>query len=122
MAILLAIIAIILTMLALLSFVTANADAALAERYAEVVRIRYELEKKGNLFLDELDREVQNGKIPERDDITEKGDGIYSHTEHEGDYTLSVDFKITDGRCEVERWKISRKWEEAGPYLDVWQP
>ena len=51
LALLLTVISICLTVLAILTFSTAGADLRLAEKYAETVRTRYELEIEGQEFL-----------------------------------------------------------------------
>ena len=54
LALLLAVISICLTTLGILTFTTARADLRLAEKYASTVRTRYELERRGQEFLQEL--------------------------------------------------------------------
>ncbi len=48
---LLSVICVCLTMLSLLSFSAAGADKRLAEKYADTVRVRYELEAEGQELL-----------------------------------------------------------------------
>ena len=123
LAIFLAIITIILTMLALLGFVTANADVALAERYARVTQIKYELEQKGNEFLESLDDSINDGGgLMLRDDITRKSSGLYTHTEELDEYQLTIDFESKGNSYEVKRWKITKDWKEANPFENIWQP
>ena len=55
LAVFLVIITLVLSTLAVLTLVTSNADRVLAERYAEVTRIKYSLEEKGNRYLEKLD-------------------------------------------------------------------
>ena len=50
-AIFLVVVAIILTTLATLTLATTNADKVMAERFASVTAVRYELEAQGQQFL-----------------------------------------------------------------------
>jgi len=123
LAIFLAIITIILTMLALLDFVTSNADAALSERYAEVTKTRYELEEKGNQFLMELDEFLKDGNSPlMRDDVTRKGNGVYSHEEQLDEYKLTIEFETEGTGYKIKRWKINKDWKETNQLDNIWQP
>ena len=54
LTLLLAVISICLTTLAILTFTTARADLRLAEKYAQTVSSRYELEREGQEFLREV--------------------------------------------------------------------
>ena len=123
LAIFLTIITIVLTMLALLSFVTANADAALAERYAQVTQIKYALEKQGNDFLKDLDDFLKEGNsLMLRDDVTRNSKGVYSHIEELDEYQLTIEFETDGDRYQIKRWKISKDWEEENPFDNIWQP
>ena len=53
LALLLTIISICLTTLSILTFTTSGADLRLAQKYADTVQIRYELEQEGQAFLQE---------------------------------------------------------------------
>ena len=63
LALLLTVISICLTVLAILTFTTARADMALAEKYADTIRLRYELEAEGQSFLAEADAAAAEGTI-----------------------------------------------------------
>ena len=54
-AVFLAVITAVLATLAILTVSTARADAVLAERFAQVTKLRYELEAEGSRFLAEAD-------------------------------------------------------------------
>ena len=114
LAIFLAIITIILVMLARLNHVTATADVALAERYAEVTKIKYELEEKGSRFLEELDT---GGGEREADPAKD----YYTHIEKNGDYTLTIDYTFENGSYHVIRWRITKDWEETNVYENIIQ-
>ena len=111
LAIFLAIIAIILAMLAMLSYATGTADLRLAERYAEVTQIKYDLEMRGNEFLKKTEDEAM--AYPSDKEV------IHSHTEENGDYTLSIDYSVLDGRVHVIRWRIGKEWTEQNIYDDI---
>ena len=53
LSILLTVIVICMSVLCLLSYATSMADLRLSQRYANTVRIRYELEKEGRQLLNE---------------------------------------------------------------------
>ena len=114
LAIFLAIITIILVMLALLNHTTANADVVLAERYAEVTQIKYDLEKEGAKFLKELDGGNPQDLVP-----LEGKDGIYSHIIKNGDYSLTIDFTLEGDGYQVKRWQIHKEWEETNQYENI---
>ena len=54
-AVFLTIIAAVLASLAMLTVATSRADARLAERYADVTKLRYELEADGSRFVKEAE-------------------------------------------------------------------
>lgn len=101
LALLLTVIAICVSSLGVLSVADAAADLRLAERYAETVRIRYELEEKGQRFLQEA------------------AAGTSADTErqfHQEGYTLTV--VLDDG--EPVEWKLRKDWEENTEMDDLW--
>ena len=59
-AIFLAVIAAVVATLAMLTFATSRADMALAERFAAVTAIRYELDEEGNRFLQAVEEETRS--------------------------------------------------------------
>lgn len=61
LALLLTIISICMTTLSILTYTTSGADLRLAEKYAETVRVRYELEAEGQAFLQEVESAVSVG-------------------------------------------------------------
>lgn len=61
LALLLTIISICLTTLSILTFTTSGADLRLAEKYADTVRVRYELEAEGQAFLEEAENAAAAG-------------------------------------------------------------
>ena len=66
LALLLTVITICMSTLGVLSVSNASADDRLAQRYAETIRIRYELEEQGQRYL----KEVNNGTAsPEQEKV-----------------------------------------------------
>ena len=62
-AVFLAVVAVVLTTLAILTTATSNADRLMAERFARVTQIRYELEDEGNQYLMEVDEQAMKGRV-----------------------------------------------------------
>lgn len=121
-AVFLTVIAAVLVSLALLTVSTSRADAVLAERFAAVTKVRYELEADGNLFLKEADawiREGANGALPAGAELTEAG-GLKYYLEKEG-YALTVEVtpQGADG-FDIKTWKISKIWESDDLFEDLW--
>ena len=119
-AIFLAVIAAVLATLAMLTVATSRADAVLAERFASVTAIRYELEAEGNRFLQAAERNDASG-LPEWTEQLENGNLLYS-AEREG-YTLTVEAApdaAAPGTYQVVTWKITKIWESDDPFEDLW--
>ena len=135
-AVFLAVIAAVVATLAILTFATSRADAALAERFAAVTAIRYELDEEGNRFLQAADElavktaEEQGGEqmLPAGEKLTGEvssldGGGWKYYTEKDG-YALTVEVvpaaaedpasvdagEEADERGESGKWRI-RKWK-----------
>ena len=121
-AVFIAVITIILSMLAILSLSTAHADETLAKRYAEVTQIKYELERRGSVFLYELEGEALPESLSGRENVQQKEDGTWAYTDSAGSYSLEIVFEIKDGACHVIKQNIRRTWEEEETFLNVWQP
>ncbi len=121
LAVFLVIITLVLSTLAVLTLVTSNADRVLAERYAEVTRIKYSLEEKGNRYLEKLDELLKEGGDPADAGKLEEKDGIWSHRETEEDYYLLMDFRIDGDSYDLIRWKIEKEWESSDPTDDIWK-
>ena len=110
LALLLTIISICLTVLSVLSYTTARADLALAERYANTVTLRYELEAEGQNYLRYVNSKYNapggsNSREFEKDGSRlivelsdEDGDGIYSPS----------------------KWIHEREWEENDDIGELW--
>ena len=120
-AIFLAVIAAVVATLAMLTFATSRADMALAERFAAVTAIRYELDEEGNRFLQAV--EETSGKAAEGSGETTAlaGGGWKYYTEKEG-YALTVEVVPagSESGWQVTKWKINKLWEGADPFEDLW--
>lgn len=98
LALLLTVISICLTVLAILTFSTARADLALAERYAVTVKTRYELEIQGQEFL------------------TTAGPGETVSFEKDG-MILNV---ALDEDGHVSQWTMNRVWKQDEAIENLW--
>ncbi len=94
-AIFLTVIAAVLATLAMLTIATSRADAAMAERFAKVTSLRYELETDGNRFLQQLDSTLKSGGPVELPDGAEQLDNgnVHYNIEKEG-YALDVEVAV----------------------------
>ena len=111
-AIFLLVIAIILTTLATLTFSTTNADKVMAERFAAVTSIRYELEAEGQQFLKEYSEQAAKGAAAENSTKIER-DG----------YTLEIEVSKPDANGEIDiiKWQLTKNWNAEDPYQNVWK-
>ena len=115
LAILLTVVAICMTVLAILTFTTARADMNLAETYADTVKTRYELEAEGQEFMGNVARGVVVLEA-----ATELEDGIYTKTfERDGSY-LKIGFTLTGAQYEIVEWRHGKQWEPDESMGDLW--
>ena len=98
LSILMTVIVICMSVLSLLSYATSLADLRLARRYAETVRIRYELEEEGRALL----KEGNTAGIMETE-IQKEG------------YALNIK---ADG--DLSLWRIRRIWTEDDSIDERW--
>lgn len=98
LALLLAVVSICLTVLAILTFTTARADLALAERYAETVQTRYALEQQGQCFLETARPGAK--KEFEQDDMRLR-------------VTLDENGEVTD-------WVFEKEWTQEIEFSGLW--
>ena len=118
LTLLLAVISICLTTLAILTFTTARADLALADKYAETVRNRYELEQQGQAFLQTVS-ETDPADYG-LDDWRRDKDGVY-HTELTlGDARLSIGFRPGGNGTEIVQWQHAKVWTEDDSIGELW--
>lgn len=123
-AIFLTIVAIVLSTLAVLTAATAGADKVMAERFASVTQIRYELESEGEQYLQKIDGLAAEGKLTAEAAGAEKVlSGGLKKTITKSGYTLTIE--TTDpgesGKYEVTGWKITREWNAEDPFSNIWQ-
>ena len=112
LALLLAVIAICLTTLSILSFTTGQADLRLAQRYAETVKERYALEGEGQEFLSEVcEGSALESGLPAVSTVIEGKNGA----------RLSIELKQNGtGGYEILSWKQTRDWEENTEMDNIW--
>ena len=119
LALLLPVISVCLTTLAILTFATARADLRLAEKSAETVSTRYQLEIQGQEFLKELSETdpADYGLM----DLERDAAGVW-HTEfREGDAVLRIGFRSSaGGQVRVVSWRMEKDWAEDDSLGDLW--
>ena len=116
LALLLAVISICLTILAILSFTTGQADMRLAERYAATVQERYALEAEGQEYVALVNR----GSAPEsgQEEISgQLGSLVHETGELQLKFTLK---KNRNGSYDITAWKFIRDWEEDTSLDNIW--
>jgi len=117
-AVFLTIIAAVLASLAMLTVATSRADARLAERYADVTKLRYELEADGSRFVKEAEAfHAGNGQLPEGSAQTENG---LSYTKEKDGYSLEIELADIGTGYEITGWKLRKLWVEDDPMEDLW--
>ena len=84
LALLLTVISICLTTLAILTFTTSRADKALADKYAQTVRTRYELETEGQEYLQHV---TDGSEMAGERDFEKDGFHLYVTVEEDGSVT-----------------------------------
>ena len=120
-AVFLAVVAIVLTTLATLTFATSRADLVLAERFAQVTGIRYALETDGNRLLQEAGDAVSAGRpLGTVSDLEETENGTYRYEKEQDGYNLQVLLREEDGVLVIEKWKISKVWNSEDLSQDIW--
>ncbi len=103
LSILLTVIVICMSVLALLSYATSLADLRLSNRYAQTVKVRYELEEEGRRLL------------------SEAGDTAIIDTEIQLEgYKLSIKADKQNGETSFDTWSIQKIWEEEDSIDDLW--
>ena len=117
-AVFLTIIAAVLASLAMLTVATSRADAKLAERYASVTQLRYELEADGNRFVKAAEEfRVGAAAMPEGSTQTENG---LAYTLEKDGYSLEIELTDNGAGYDVTVWKLRKLWEEDDPMEDLW--
>ena len=115
LALLLTVISICLTTLSILTFSTARADMRMAEKYAETVKERYELEAEGQTFLRDTSEDIRSGIefFPDQD-------GILWETISHDDARLEIGLRLTSDGYSVHSWRIQRQWAEDTSMGNLW--
>ena len=126
-ALLLTVITICLAILALLNFSTASADRRLAEKYAETVRVRYELESEGQALLANFETKRHEANASARLDTASEALSPFERQEN-GHYTallekdgtrLHIELEADGADIKVLSWIIDKEWTENTD-LDLW--
>ena len=119
LALLLAVISICLTTLAILTFTTARADLRLAQKYAETVSTRYELEREGQEFLRELS-ETDSADYSLMDWERDASGVDWEEFSSDG-ATLRIGFKPSrDTGYQVVSWRHEKGWMEDESIGTLW--
>lgn len=122
LALLLTVISICMTTLGILAFTTARADYSLAEKYADTVRERYELEREGQLFLREAEEWLAaGGSLSSLEGAVEDETGVVRRNIERGSFSLKVGI-IPDGESgfRVVEWRIQKEWEPEESIGGLW--
>ena len=122
-AVFLAIVAIVLATMTILTVSTANADMVMARRFAEVTQERYALEAEGERILASFGDQASEGSIDAAALGGEETEDGYVFLVDGEDYTLTVGVTKPDGAgsFDVSRWKLTKKWNADDPYQNVWK-
>ena len=113
-ALLLAVIAICLAILAILTFTTARADLRLAEKYADTVRARYALEGDGQKYMAEL--AASPDTAPQAD-----ADGVIRVDMERDGYRLRIALEPDGtGGFRTVGWRHEKPWEQEQTIGDLW--
>ena len=123
-AVFLSVVAVVLTTLAILTTATSNADRLMAERFARVTQIRYELEDEGNQYLMEVDEQAMKGRVAVAsvdEELTD--DGVLRQTIKKDGYVLEIEITKPDsaGHYDISKWKITKEWNAENPFGNIWQ-
>lgn len=110
LALLLAVISICLTTLAILTFTTSRADMRLAEKYAQTVQTRYELEIQGQEFV----QGIAGGDLQ---GLTPDGDGILWKTIEKDGALLRIGI-TPEGR--IVSWRQEMQWQQDTDMGNLW--
>lgn len=113
-AIFLVVVAIILTTLAILTLSTTNADNVMAQRFAAVTSVRYELEAQGQQFLKEYADKTADGTATDSD---------RKKTLQQDGYTLQIEVSQPDanGNYDIVKWDLSKDWNVDDPFQHIWK-
>ena len=119
LALLLTVITICLTTLAILTLTTARADLRLAEKYADTVAARYELERMGQAFLQDADNAARTGAALTTPGAVLEGDTATCTFEKDGTLLTAV-IRLDGKKAAVAEWKLYREWTEDLDLGNLW--
>ncbi|MBR2672213.1 MAG: hypothetical protein IKE27_08430 [Oscillospiraceae bacterium] len=120
-ALFLTVIAIVLTTLAVLTLASSNADVVMAERFAGVTKVRYDLESEGYRFVQRADEALKSGgSVASVPGVRSDGSGGYEYALEQDGYRLDIVVKPSGDSVEIVKWKITKVWVEDDPYKDIW--
>jgi len=129
-AIFMTIVVIVLATLSVLTTATTNADKVMAQRFADITKARYELEAKGEKFIQQYDEQAQSGKIDlKKLGVGQSDDEYVKNIKNKG-YILEIRIRpqrssVSPGsknkRYEITLWKLSKEWNADDPYSNVWK-
>ncbi len=122
LALLLAVISICMTTLGVLAITTASADLRVANKYADMVQIRYELEAEGQAFLQEANETLALGALLETlPDTATDEDGVTWKILWRDDFRLTAGIRPDDaGGFRVVCWRVGRTWEPETSMGELW--
>ena len=121
-AIFLTVMVMVMTMLALLTISTSNADLVMAGRFASITQTRYALETDAERFLSEASDPAAAGRLAEKPEVNATAGGYRFEKESNG-YKLVIEISIPDssGSYELRSRSISRIWRSDDPTEDIWK-
>ena len=114
LAMLLTVISLCLATLAVLVFTTARADRSMAEKYAETVRVRYELEAEGQSALAQL----ASGMMPDAAE-TEEDCSVRLELSKNGSL-LRIGLAPEGDGYRVVLWRHEREWTQDDILDNLW--
>lgn len=124
LALLLTVISICMTTLGILAFATARADLRLAEKYAETVRERYELERQGQALWRDVEEARAAGKVPDSlPGVEAEEDGVLRAVIRGESASLQIGLAPVGTEARgygIIVWRIEKKWEPEPGMGHLW--
>lgn len=125
-ALVLTVMAVCLTVMAILTVSTAGADKTLATMFADSTQIRYSLEAGGQEFLRDADVALAEGgkltDLPDTEGYAGGPDGSVERVLRLEGYHLTIRLVPAGDRdYRVAAWSLEKDWEEQQD-VTVWQP
>ena len=116
LALILTVISICMAILAILSYTTAHADKRLAEKYADTITVRYQLEREGQKYIADNCGSIADGGT----EILSDESGIIWHTIESGDDMLRIGIEPTDNGFRTVYWRQEHAWEPNTEIGQLW--